>query len=586
MKNVKVEVDSLILEYDLMDLPSAQHKAGLAGLVLMINTMKGRKKTHVPELLKLTSSQARFGFTKQNFQALFDDLYDMTIVEIESRRRWQNKDALRVEEKTEKPADAQSKKIKIYVYEEIRPKGEFLKVLFPDGDGVWLDLWRSMLWETLRGIPRTRLIYEQRKDVTNCSMASQMWEGLIKSVELRKKGVAESEGLSSSLYIGAQGVNPEKVPFSGAIEQNLLLHFWTLVSLVFVPREITVGRDKEAVSNKNQKQPSVAYPQKRLSCKYSEKGYVLAIPEPASLDEFVYEITSLLKSLDTKPDGYRPRSALIDIPGEGGLEYLHHLVQQTVTKKEISFSLSAVELYQMEKSGNTIRTLHAERILPNESLLDKYNLMRNSCLNPLFKAHRIKNLLDGNNWGMNVTNLFSRYPWEFFIYSSGKTPSQVHFFGHDVKRKFSAIKNNLSKLGGDHIMSVEYHDDQLARLIYELTRAYVNQKAENKSGIKFEDFKKNKGPKDQIEFPKEYVEARQKVCADAFLAMRSRRETDFVDYFVGSLCSVPQFLPQGQYLQVSQALMTNWEVVKNLSMLALSAHSHLQVSKVDKGGKQ
>lgn len=75
--------------------------------------------------------------------------------------------------------------------------------------------------------------------------------------------------------------------------------------------------------------------------------------------------------------------------------------------------------------------------------------------------------------------------------------------------------------------------------------------------------------------PPEYIEARQKICMDAFLAMRSRRDQEFIEYFTGTICSVPQFLPSDDYVFVSQALLEEdgWERVKTLSMLALSAHS-------------
>ena len=76
-------------------------------------------------------------------------------------------------------------------------------------------------------------------------------------------------------------------------------------------------------------------------------------------------------------------------------------------------------------------------------------------------------------------------------------------------------------------------------------------------------------------YPQEYREAREKVCSDAFLAMRGRRDQEFVEYFTGTICSVPQYLSQEEYIAVARALMTDWERIKILSMLALSAHSYL-----------
>ena len=115
----------------------------------------------------------------------------------------------------------------------------------------------------------------------------------------------------------------------------------------------------------------------------------------------------------------------------------------------------------------------------------------------------------------------------------------------------------------------------LEKRIYEMIGAYVRQKTEARSNLKWSDFKDKKTPDGKMAIPTVYVEARQKICMDAFLAMRSRREQEFIEYFTGTICSVPQFLPADAYVFVSQALLeeNGWEKVKTLSMLALSAHS-------------
>ena len=105
--------------------------------------------------------------------------------------------------------------------------------------------------------------------------------------------------------------------------------------------------------------------------------------------------------------------------------------------------------------------------------------------------------------------------------------------------------------------------------------AYIKQKTESKSKIKWSDFKDKKTSDGKIDIPHDYIEAKQKLCMDVFLAMRSRRDHEFIEYFAGTICSVPQFLPSENYVFVSQTLLEDggWEKVKTLSMLALSAHS-------------
>jgi CRISPR-associated protein Cmx8 len=115
----------------------------------------------------------------------------------------------------------------------------------------------------------------------------------------------------------------------------------------------------------------------------------------------------------------------------------------------------------------------------------------------------------------------------------------------------------------------------LEKRVYDMIGAYVRHKAETRSRIKWADFKDNKTADGKMAIPPAYMEARQKVCADIFLGMRSRRDQDFVEYFTGTICSVPQFLPPDDYVFVSQALLEDrgWEQIKALSMLALAAHS-------------
>jgi len=124
-------------------------------------------------------------------------------------------------------------------------------------------------------------------------------------------------------------------------------------------------------------------------------------------------------------------------------------------------------------------------------------------------------------------------------------------------------------------MSEEERLDALGRRVYRVIREYANTRTEDKSGKKYQDFKGNRDDKGRVVYPTEYREAREKICADAFLAMRGRRDQDFVEYFTGTVCAVPHFLPEEEYLAVAHALLSDWQTVKTLSMLALSAASSL-----------
>lgn len=124
----------------------------------------------------------------------------------------------------------------------------------------------------------------------------------------------------------------------------------------------------------------------------------------------------------------------------------------------------------------------------------------------------------------------------------------------------------------------------LSKRVHDMVAQYVYRRTEAKSGIRWEDVKSRTVTdpatgKSRIDVPVKYREAREKVCQDAFLAMRScRSREDFVAYFTGTICAVPQYLPVEEYQALAEALLgddSNWERVKSLSMLTLSALSQV-----------
>jgi CRISPR-associated protein Cmx8 len=549
----KTEVETIQLKYELFELPTPQHKAGLAGFVLLLESLRLRKVSPLPEI-SLTATTAEITFTEESMQVIFDDIYDAQEVKVESRSKWKGKEPLDVVERIVKDRSGKEKKQKYFVYESIQPRGAFLETYFPDGDGQWLKLWRDMLWRILRGIPATRKVYEERAEGKPSSLANETWVELGKARKDAESNKLRSSSISSSLYLGAQDVNGERVKFRGRVEHNFLLHFWTIVALLFDARSVKLDGDTD------------------------DCGFVIVIPEPAHLEYFTEEIARLLRELDTTKAGYRPRAALIHIPEEGGLEYLYHLARHRTGQHDLSDCIVAVEVLQMQKQGNNVRALAAERIEPRQHLLDQYEVIRTGCWNPFFRSLRIRNLLRDELWFTNATELFANYPWEFFIQSIGKTPGRLPFYGADVMRKFRGIESDLQQRKAT-TMSVGDRDNELSRRIYRVIRQYVSKRSEEKSGHSFEDFKAGKGGK-------AYRDAREAVARDAFLAMRGRRAEDFVEYFTGSICAVPHFLPEEEYLAVTDALLHDTDRVKTLSMLALSATSYLSEPKKDEGGSK
>ena len=551
--------DSIELTYDLAELPSAQHKAGLAGLLILIESLKAREQGPLPGIVMDGARNVTVKLTQQSLGVLLDDLYDANKTEAESKTKrktikGQEKPIKRIVEKEGKTPTGKTKIEKWYIYDDFRPKGAFFEFWLQDGsNSLWLKLWREMLWGVLRAQPTTRGEYEKRANDSPVDLTAKLWVSLVKAEKGRGTGKFKVESIAGSLFVGAQDINAEQVSFVGQVEHNLLLHFWQLSTPIFVPQVVDLKSGKS---------------------EYQDTGFVLAIPEVSNLRLFVTDMIDYWKALDPERAGYRPRSALIDLPEEGGLEFLYHLARRRMKHLDIGYAISAVELYHLHRKSDSVRMLTAERLLSNARVLAEYESIRGVRANPYYKSLRIRNLLSGNPWHNGIDATFAHYPWEYFV-KTDKTP-RLPFFGNDVKRYFTRLDQQLNLRKENNAMNEAdpaIKDDVLARRIYRLIGEYVKYKTDARSPVKYKDLPRD--AKNYVQYDSRYREAREKVTTDAFLAMRSRRAEDFVEYFTGTICSVPHFVQEAEFLDLTQALIQKPDTVKNLSMLALSAYSYL-----------
>lgn len=550
--NKTKDVESITLSYDLFELPSAQHKAGLAGLLILIESLKEREQGPLPEITLNGSRNVLLSLTRETLGVLLDDVYDAQWVEKSSPTKWQGKTPKRIDEIERPQGDGKTKKEKRFVYDDFDPSGNTFAFWLQNGrQSPWLKLWRDMLWGVLRSQPATRGEFEKRANKQPTDVTAKLWDSLVKSQNEHKKGHLKIESIAGSIFIGAQDANAEQVSFVGQVEHNLLLHFWQFSTPLFVPQTVDLKTGQREYA-----------------------GYLLAIPEVADLRLYVEDMIGYWKTLEPQAAGYRPRDALIDLPEEGGLEFLYHLAHRHTMQLDVSRDVTALELYHLQKQGNNVRMLVAERLLPDARVLKEFESIRGVRANPYYKSLRIRNLLRGNPWYLGAEAIFAHYPWEYFV-KTDKTP-RLPFFGKDVKRHFENLDRTLNLLKENNAMNdttPAIRDDLLARRIYRIIGEYVIFKTDARSRLKYHDLLRN--AEGHRIYPKEYREAREKVASDAFLAMRSRRAEDFVEYFTGTICSVPHFVQEAEYLDLTQALIQASDTVKNLSMLALSAYSWL-----------
>ena len=178
------------LDYRLEALPSAQHRAGLAGLVLVARWLA---RPDLVEVLEVTAEGASFLVTRPGL----DQLLEERVAQGSSLDR-----------------------------EGFEPRAAFMASLepgTPEGAGLWTRLWLDWLWTIHRGAPKARMAGVPARD------AAVVW------TELRRGGHGGGE-LDTGSLLGSFPMTLDHVPVRGSASTRFLLHFWPCAIMVFLLR--------------------------------------------------------------------------------------------------------------------------------------------------------------------------------------------------------------------------------------------------------------------------------------------------------------------------------------------------------------
>jgi CRISPR-associated protein Cmx8 len=544
--------DVLELDYNLAELPSSQHRAGLAGLVLMVKWLgrdKSRKGTC--ELARLDEHGATLRIDQTGLRELFDEIYAASQEEQGEPKLRKNKSdeivpPIREEVRQETDKAGKIKEKKYYFYPVIIPRGAFLVEYDPsakDGDGVWIKLWRNMIWGILRGVPTTRGPFEERAKGSFTKDTDKVWQDLQHPADF-------TVDLPSTYFIGAQASNAENVPFKDRARSQLLLHFWAFVAQVYVPS-------------------TLIYDRKKKEGKPKDVGYAISIPDVANLKDFCDELPKVLqRDRSAAAHNYfrrRPSESVIDLAAEGALDLMSKLNQRLAAEagnQSVSDLLLGVDVVHLEKQGNNIRLWGSARIDPTRSMIDEYARVKGMFRYALFRRQRLLNMLNEREWFNGFGSLLSTTDSEQTFGS--------RFFRADVRTAFKDSRQSHQSTEGEqdevdtNASKQPVTQSSVEDLIYQLIGTYITAKLRSKHQLEW------KGVQGSSR-EGEYSDKKTKIAKDAFLSVRSRTGDDFVEYFVSTLCSFPQFLNEESYATLAQALHTNTDKVRTLTLLALSA---------------
>ncbi|MBX9938241.1 MAG: type I-MYXAN CRISPR-associated protein Cmx8 [Candidatus Obscuribacterales bacterium] len=527
------------LSFSLAELPSSQHRAGLAGLIMILEYINSRRS----EKFQFSVSElgASFSLSKEDLKTILDEVYAAS-VEIQARTSpFKGVEPVKVTEEViavEKDSkDAKGKKAKekvrkLYHYPIVEPKGSFLYHREDEEGAVWTKLWRDMVWQILRGVPATRKPFEDRAKGLESSDLDSIWKQLSQSND-------KSVELPSTYFLGAQAFSAERVPFRDNCQHQFLLHFWPFICQIYVP--VKLDRDGAI----------------------SHDGYVLAIPDIANLPYFLDEYKKVLSSRSNKRVGYRPKDCLIELPEEAAVDFLLR-IEQMVGSERINRStddlIFGIDLFHTRKDGNNIRILYSGRVEPNRQRDSQYEYIKKNFFNPLFRRQRLVNLLVAEQeWYGGFDKLLSIIPIKEGLCSP--------FFAHDAQKSLEDAEEEYHrrmKLMKHSVDGAQPAGAALEALVLKIIDSYLRQKLQSKYKL---DLKSLQNPADK----RKYYDMRDSLAESCFYSIRSRSGEDFINFFASNICSVPQWMSPDEYSCLTKVLYEDTDKIRTLTMLALSA---------------
>lgn len=504
--------EKITLSYRLGHLPSPAYRAGLAGLVFLIQYLH-RDQLETKNQISITeldSSKATLQCDQVGLQALMDLTFDARY-----ELKWSKnkiKDPIEVKE-TEDGT--------LYGWNLLVAEGKPLRE--HDPSGLWTELWSEWLLNTIRAIPKSRAPFKLRAAHPSQPVeTNKLWAALQKP--------DAKVGLSSSALIGAEAKNAEGVSLYDTNAQQFLLNFWPYVSQPYIPCRFDVDGKRE------------------------DWGYAVAIPDVQDLEAFVESFPSLLERRPVNPPkykGYRPVGALVELPEEAALDSLR-LIQERMKTTDIANTLE-YDVLGFEvchgvrsdpKRGADLMAI--AYIQPDSDRDDRYARIRENFYCPWFRRHLLQNLLKNRPWTARWGQLLSTVSQKWF---------EDHFFPHDCQLVFNWDKN---------VVEIS----ELAKIIKSLCDRYLNARLASKNlEINWE----NKHKLARQEFLAVRSRSQQEAFREYFFGTLCSQVTPVIaPKKEKSQKSDDEKLRQ--MIVLAEELTNNTEMIRGLTMLALASN--------------
>lgn len=535
--------ESIEIAWTLAELPTTQHRAGLAGLLMMVEYARrhGLPQDATLELTCCDDNGLTLRVNQLGLAALMDRTYSAAYEEKEAdrpRKKGNTKQDVppkRQEQRTITDAKGRSQTKTVWIYEDVVPHGGPLGELAPQGDeGRWIKLWRYWLWNTIRAIPKQRTPYEHRAqaDDSRAGQTTPIAKDALSAWDCLTKDTSSS--LASTYFLGAMDANAELVPFQDRSRFLFLLHFWVFTVHVFLARKLDAKGELE------------------------QDGFVTCIPDVTRLRSFVTRHERALRARTPDADRRwpsRPSQCLVDLPDAAALWGERWLQEQIGLGLDQSDArpTAGFQVVHSAKEGNNVRIRSNKTLTPTRAQVQASKIVAD-CWSSVVRHAILTNILADDVW------------WHGFDRICARTPS-ARTIGHDafcrdVRILFSHFHPDIPMTSMPN--EVERPPRTLESLVLHIVTTWIASRMESKHGLRWSDAS---GTENQ----KSFGEKKSKLATEAFFAARSRPGKEFSRWFTATLCSANQRLTEAEFLSLATALSDRPDHVRSLTLLALSA---------------
>lgn len=551
-------LDLVTLEYRSSQLPSSQHRAGLAGLVLKIQWLQEqsefkRSVDAVCKIVDLDVCKVTLQFNLSGLTALLRSHYSASFEDRESKKL-RTKSVQNFETIQREIYNADTDKTELttfYIYQDLVPQGSLVQSFDPPNNNsqIWTKLWRETTWTVLRPRDKQRLPFKAMVGGTNPPEIEKIW----KLLRYRPDATVK---LSSTHMLGVQAKNNEGVSISDRARFYFLLSFWSYVAQIYLPIQVDV-KDKVKLN-----------------------GYAIAIPDVHNLATFCQHFPTILQQRNTKEQWGKPHGALVQHPIESGLKLMGsiHTYLRLIPEIDLSDLLFGVDVFHIVRRKDEPQIVSIQRYLPDRDVIEEFTQLDRKIFDPVFRLQYWQNLIHDRPRINGFDSLLRDLP-------TAKTIKN-EWFCQDFRTVFYPKCNDMAIEEIDEAISEKVigssetseltrtKDISIESMLLRLLKTYTRHHLKDKFGLEWNkewDQQSSEIKKQDAGYQK-YNDKRKQIVRDLHVDFcRPRHSNEFLTYFASKFTGIYQYISTEEYLLLAEQIKTQPEQIKILCLLALAA---------------